>query len=164
MRSTWAPKGCTPILKTAFNWKRLSAIGALALSPDLRRVRTFLSLRPGNVQASTVVEFLRSLRRHLRAAVLLVWDQFPVHRSRILKQYLARQRHWLQVEWLPAYAPELNPLEYLWSYLDRTALANFLPDDLEQLASQVQRAKRRLRRDPDLAFAFLKHSRLYPEL
>jgi transposase len=148
----------------AFNWKRLSVIGALAVALDLSRVRTFLSPRLGNVDGPAVIAFLRSLRRHVRTPVLLVWDRLGAHSSRATRHYLARQRHWLEVEPLPPYTPELNPVEYLWSYLDRTGLANFAPDDLGELAAQVQRAIRRVRRKPDLAFAFLKHCGLYPEL
>jgi transposase len=161
---TWAPKGCTPILRMAYNWKRLSVTGALAVAPDLSRVRTFLSPKPGSVDGPTVIAFLRSVRRLLRAPVLLVWDRLPAHVSGLVKNYLTRQRHWLDVEWLPPYAPELNPVEYLWSYLDGTDLANFAPDDLRQLERQVRRGIRRVRRKDDLALAFLKHSGLYPEL
>lgn len=161
---TWSPKGCTPILRRAYNWKRLSAAGALAVSPDLRRVRTFLSLQPGNVNGPTVIAFLRSVRRLLRAPVLLVWDHLPAHVSGLVKDYLRRQRPWLEVEWLPSYAPELNPVEYIWSYLDGTELATFAPDNLAQLEAQVRRGVRRVRRKNDLGFSFLKHSGLYPEL
>ncbi len=161
---TWAPKGCTPVLRMPYNWKRLSASGALAVSPDLRRVRSFLSLKSGSVNSATVIAFLRAVRRLLREPVLLVWDRLKAHTSRHIQDWIARQRHWLRVEWLPAYAPELNPVEYIWSYLDKTDLANFAPDTLAQLEVQVRRGVRRMRRKDDLAFAFLKHSKLYPEL
>ena len=161
---TWAPRGQTPIVRMAFNWKRLSVIGALAVAPDLSRVRIFLSPRPGSVDGSAVIVFLRSLRRHVHAPVLLVWDRLPAHVSRRCRDWIAGQRRWLEVEWLPPYAPELNPVEYLWSHLDATHLANFAPDDLCQLEAQVRRGIRRVRRTYDLAFAFLKHSGLYPEL
>jgi transposase len=135
-------------------------------------VRTFLSPRPGHVDAPAVIAFpsaslragLRSLHRHVHAPVLLVWDRLPAHVSRLTRDWIASQRHWLQVEWLPPYAPELNPVEYLWSYLDRTDLANFAPDHLGELEAQVRRGIRRVRRKDDLPFAFLKHSGLYPEL
>ena len=161
---TWAPRGRTPTLRSAFNWHRLSVIGALAVSPDLQRVRTFLSWRPGSVDHARVIAFLRSLRRHLRVQVLLVWDRLSAHIATPTRKYLESQRHWLDVEWLPTYAPELNPQEYLWGYLEGTDLANFAPDDLAQLAAQVKRTARRVRRRADLPFAFLKHSGLYPGL
>ena len=59
-------------------------------------------------------------------------------------------------------APELNPVEYLWSHLDATHLASFAPDDLAQLEAQVRRGIRQVRRTDDLVLAFLKHSGLYP--
>lgn len=161
---TWAPRGHTPILRLPFNWKRLSVIGALAVAPDVSRVRTFLSFKPGSVDGPTVIAFLRSLRRHVQAPVLLVWDRLPAHVSRLTRDWIASQRHWLAVEWLPPYAPELNPVEYLWAALDATHLANFVPDDLAELEARVRRGVRQVRRRDDLAFAFLKHSGLYPEL
>lgn len=146
------------------NWKRLSVIGALAVAPDLSRVHTFLSPQPGLIKGPQVVAFLRSLRRHLTAPVLLVWDRLPAHVKRTTRDWVADQRHWLQIEWLPPYAPELNPVEYLWSHLDATALANFAPDELAELEAQARRGIRQVRRKDDLAFSFLKHSGLYPEL
>jgi transposase len=98
--------------KTA--WHRNSAaLGPVAVTSDLHRVRTFLSLQPGSVDGHAVIAFSRSLRRHLRAPVLLVWDRLPAHLSRLCKDYLTGQRHWLDIEWLPPYAPELNPEEGL---------------------------------------------------
>jgi len=147
-----------------FNWERLSVIGALAVAPDLSRVRTFVSFQPGSVDGPSVVAFLRSLRRHIHAPVLLVWDRLPAHMKRTTRDWIADQRRWLAIEWLPPYAPELNPVEYLWGHLDATYLANFAPDDLAELQAQVRRGVRQVRRKDDLAFAFLKHSGLYPEL
>ncbi len=161
---TWAPRGHTPILRMPFNWKRLSVTGALAVAPDLSRVRTLLSPKPGSVDGPTTVAFLRSVRRHVPAPVLLVWDRLPAHVSRLTRDWIATQHHWLEVEWLPPYAPELNPVEYLWGHLDATYLANFVPDELAALEAQVHRGVRHVRRRDDLAFAFLKHSGLYPEL
>jgi len=162
VRRTWWPKGVTPVLRTPFNWKRLSGIAAIALSPDRRRVRTFLSLHPGSVRAEQVVGFLCSLRRHLPGKVLLVWDRLGAHRSRQTKLHLAKQEAWLEAEWLPAYAPELNPVEYLWNCLKASA-ANSCPDGLSAIAGEVKRRLRRAR-EMDLAWSFLKHSGLYPSL
>jgi hypothetical protein len=164
VRRTWSPKGKTPVLRAPVNWQQVSAIGALALSPDRSQVRTFLSLHPGPIRAPQVIDFLRSLRRHLRGPVLLVWDRLGAHRARLTRDWRASQRHWLTVEWLPAYAPELNPVESLWWHPDATQLANLVPDDLAQLETHVRRRIRQVRRKDRLALAFLKHSGLYPEL
>jgi transposase len=61
---------------------------------------------------------LEELHTHLAGQkVTLLWDGLPSHRSKKMKTYLASQRRWLVVERLPAYAPELNPVEKLWANL-----------------------------------------------
>ena len=160
MRRTWSPRGQTPVLKEHLTWNNLSAIGALGFRPSHPRLRLFLSLRPKAVNREAVIAFLRSLRRHVRGPVLLIWDGLPVHRSKDVQAYLKRQAHWLTVERLPGYAPELNPLEDLWANFDACELANFVPDDLDQLARQVRRGLRRVRRRQELPWGFLRHTRL----
>jgi len=164
VRRTWSRKGKTPVLRAPVNWQQLSAIGALALSPDRTRVRTFLSLHPGPIRAPQVIAFLRSLRRHLRGPVLLVWDRLGAHRARLTSQWRASQHHWLQVEWLPPYAPEFNPVEYLWAYLKAGDSANFCALDLADLTAHLSRRLRRLRNRDHLPWSFLKHSGLYPSI
>jgi len=164
VRRTWAPKGQTPVLRAPVNWQQLSAIGALALSPDRSQVRTFLSLHPGPIRAPQVIDFLRSLRRHLRAPVLLVWDRLGAHRAHLTRDWRARQGHWLSVEWLPGYAPELNPVECLWAYLKGGDSANFCALDLTDLTLHLGRRMRRARAQDQLPWSFLEHSGLYPFL
>ena len=136
----------------------------VAYRPLTDRVRVLFSLGPGNVDSNWVMRGVRSLRRHVRGPVLLLWDGLPAHISGLTRRYLARQRHWLQVERLPSYAPELNPVEALWANLSARELANLCPETLDELAAHVHRGVRRIRRHPDLGYAFLKHSTLFPEL
>jgi transposase len=68
---------------------------------------------------------LAELRRFLSGGkATLLWDGLAAHRSRAMQAWLNTQRHWLVVERLPAYAPELNPTEGLWEWLKGTELAN----------------------------------------
>lgn len=164
VRRTWAPRGHTPVLKQPFNWKRLSAIGMIAYRPISEKARVLFSLGPGNVDSNWVMRGVRSLRQHLRGPVILLWDGLSAHLSGRTRRYLERQRHWLQVERLPCYAPELNPVEAMWANLSARELANLCPETLGELALHVQRGVRRIRRHPDLGHAFLKHSDLFPEL
>lgn len=108
-----------------------------------------------------MVRFLHAWRRHVRGRVVLLWDRLPAHRSRYTAQALARQRSWLTVEWLPAYAPELNPLEQLWSHVDAIALANTPAEDLGVLRRQVRNGLQRVRRRPRVGRAFLQHTGLF---
>jgi transposase len=163
VRRTWAPRGKTPVLKQPFNWKRLSAIGMIAYRPASDAVRVLFSLGPGNVDSDWVLRGLRSLRRHLSGAVILLWDGLPAHRSAHTQRHLEAQHHWLQVERLPAYAPELNPVEAMWANLSARELANLCPETLAELATHVQRGVRRIRPHPTLGCAFLRHSGLFPQ-
>ena len=63
-----------------------------------------------------MVGFLKALHRQLPGKILLLWDGAPIHRSREVTAFVQTQSAWLCVERLPAYAPELNPVEYLWGY------------------------------------------------
>jgi hypothetical protein len=160
VRRTWGRKGQTPVLREHVTWNRFSAIGALGYHPQRGQVRLFLSLRPQAIRGEDIVGFLRSLRRHVRDPVILIWDNLPVHRSQVVRDYLKAQRKWLTVKWLPAYAPELNPLEDVWANLDGRELANFVPDQMDQLERQVAKGARRIRRHDHLLRGFLEHAGL----
>jgi len=160
VRRTWAPRGQTPLLREHFNWKRLSAIGAIVWRPDEARTRLFLSLCPGSVDSDKAVAFLQNLRRHVRGKVALLWDGLPAHRSGKVKQHIASQDHWLMVERLPAYAPELNPVEALWSAINAKATANYSPDTIDELDAQLTSAVRLLRRKAHTGLNFVKHAGL----
>jgi transposase len=146
------------------DWKRLSAIGIVSYAPRTGQAGIFYSLRPGNVDSDWVISIVRCLRRHIRSRVVLLWDGLPAHRSAETTAFLETQGAWLQVEPLPAYAPEFNPVEPMWANLSARELANLCPETLGELEHHVRRGVRRIRRDCHLGLAFLKHSGLFPEL
>ena len=77
---------------------------------DGDRSRLFFQTRKGSYNTESLIAFLEDLRRELRGKkVILVWDGLPAHKSRAMQDYLHAQRHWLTVERLPGYAPDLNP-------------------------------------------------------
>ena len=162
IRRTWAPRGQTPILVVPFNWKRLAAIASLITTSAGRRVGLCLRLMPGTVDKWRVRKYLRELKRHVhRRRTILLWDRLPAHRSAEVQAYLRRQRDWLTMEYLPTYAPELNPVEYLWAHLSGTDLANLSADNLKEVRRQVRKAASRVRQRVPLGRAFLKHSGLF---
>ncbi len=161
VRRTWAPRGKTPILIHAFNWKKMSISAALGYRWDGRRCRLYFQLRAGSYDAPSLIAFLKELKRHMRGKkVILIWDGLPAHRSRIMIAYLLSQRAWLTVERLPGYAPDLNPVETLWGNVKGRELANLCAVDLGEAASAMRRGLSRVRRGQSLPFAFLKHAGL----
>ena len=164
MRRTWAPRGCTPALIHNVNWNRVSTIGVLVCSPAGRRVQLRLSVRPGSIKSADIVTFLKALRREFRRRqIVLIWDRLPGHRSRETRAYLdtASTEGWLHVEWFPPYAPELNPVEYVWGHLDNGLMANYAPPTVEEIAGRVRKGACQMRHRPPLLRSFLKASKLF---
>ena len=95
--------------------------------------------------------------------MLLIWDGLPSHRSRRMRDWVASQRHWLSVEPLPGYAPELNPIEQVWGNLKSKELANLCSDTIGDVADIAEDGLDRIGSDASLCFAFLHHCglRLY---
>jgi len=115
----------------------------------------------GNYDTDSLIQLLGELRRFLGGEkATLLWDGLPAHRSRAMRAWLNRQRCWLVVERLPAYAPDLNPVEGLWSSLKTVELANLTPPTLAEVIDQAHRGIERVRRTPHLAYSFLRRTGL----
>ena len=126
---TWALKGQTPIIQFHFNWNHVSVIAGLT------RTNCLFRLHEGSIKKEQIVEFLKALKAHLKQPLLVIWDGLKAHRSRLVREYLNTLDGHIQTAFLPAYAPDLNPVEYLWAWLKlkRHALANNCPNDLSEL-------------------------------
>lgn len=146
------------MLQYHFNWKTLSAIAGVTWW------NFYFRLFPGTIRSPQVVTFLRHLLRHLPGKVLVIWDGLRAHRSRVVQAFVDTQRGRLQVECLPAYAPELNPVEYLWGYWKHHALPNFCPTTFGELSWHARQALRRMRRRPTLVTAFWKQADLFEDV
>jgi transposase len=160
VRATWAPRGHTPVLRHPFNWKRLSLAGALAYEPDGSDAHLVFELRPGAYNDEMLIEFLSEVNNIEHRAVVLIWDGLPAHRSRRMREWLQSQSHWLAVERLPGYAPELNPLEQAWGNLKSQELANLCSDTIDEVAGIAEDGLDRIGTDANLCLAFLRHSGL----
>ena len=101
-----------------------------------------------------MVAFLTHLLRHLPGKLLVIWDKATTHRSKIVRDFVASQSTRLELEFLLGYAPELNPVEYLWGHWKQHELPNLCPQDFWQLSEQARKALRRMRRRPRLVTAF----------
>lgn len=154
---TWAPRGQTPVLQFHFNWKTLSVMAGITWW------NFYFRLFPGSIKAPQIIEFLTHLMRHLRRPLLVIWDGLPGHRSHDVRDFVRAQGDRLTLEFLPGYAPELNPVEYIWSYLKQHELPNLCPRELWQLSDAARGALRRMRRRPTLVRAFWKQADLFDD-
>jgi DDE superfamily endonuclease len=100
------------VLQYHFNWKTLSAVAGITFW------NFYFRLFAGAIRSPQVIEFLGHLLRHLGGKLLIVWDGLPAHRSRAVWEFVRQQRGRIWLEFLPAYAPELNPTEYIWGHFE----------------------------------------------
>jgi transposase len=107
------------------------------------------------------LRFLKELKVHMNGRKLLLFvDGLPAHRSKEVREYVCKEKDWLRIERLPSYAPELNPIEYLWGAMKKKHLGNARTRGLHALARMVKGAKRKMN-DTKLLRGFLKASALF---
>ncbi|MHC4331730.1 MAG: IS630 family transposase [Planctomycetota bacterium] len=156
VRRTWGLRGQTPIMRQRTrHHRRVSAIGGLSISPKRHRLGWYLHFHlDRSIRQEQVIDFLRDLLAHLNGPIIVVWDRLAAHRSRMLRLWLRRCRR-LHLEYLPGYAPELNPNEYGWAYLKGNPLANYCPNDVEQLHARVVLTTRKVASQQSLLRSFV---------
>lgn len=160
VRRTWAPKGQTPVQKSWDRHDRVSVMTALTVSPQKKRLNVHWNSQTQNIRAEHLVRFFRSLRRAIRRKWVLILDRWSVHKSRTVRQYLERHQRTIRVEWLPAYAPELNPAEQVWNHSKYSDLANFIPANREDLHQHVDASIADQRQQSHLLRSFFKTAQL----
>ncbi len=139
---------------------KVSVIGALTLSPKQQRLGLyFSSLINDYFDHTAVAWFVRELLKHLRGPVIIVWDRGPMHQGPAIRQLLQDFPR-LQFEQLPAYAPDLNPVECVWSYLKWGRLSNYAAPDSKTLEATVFSELHCLRTDQDKLRGFWQGSEL----
>ena len=151
---TWAPKGQTPVLQYSFNWKQLSVVAGITYW------RFYFRLFPGTIKGPQIVEFLKALRAQIKRKLLIVWDGLGVHKSHLVREYVESLNGKIQIEFLPAYAPELNPTEYIWGHLKQHEMANLCVKRFAELTPFARNRLRSMQRRPTLIRAFWQQAEL----
>ena len=165
VRRSWAPRGHTPYLfHRTQSHKKVSAIAALCVSPERDRVQLYFRLHPdANINATYVLDFLKNLSQQLKCPMVLIWDRFMAHKANKVQSYI-RGSKTLHSEFLPPYAPELNPVENVWGYMKRNPMANDAPYDLLSLTKKARRHGFSLQKKQNLIRSFVKHTPLFLRL
>ena len=159
VRRTWSPRGETPIIKSWDRHDRLSAISALTIPPLRRRLGLHFDVQDRNVRWPDVCRFLTSLLSKLRRPLTVVLDRLSAHRG-AASRLKARFGDRIEFEWLPAYAPELNPVEHVWGHTKYGDLANYVPEDIDALKGELIDSLERKRGNGDLLRSFFRQAEL----
>jgi transposase len=169
VQRTWAPVGETPCLvHRARHARKVSAIGAITLSPQRRRLSAYVRLHPEeSIRSRQVLSFLQQLRRQVRGPLIVIWDNLQAHRSKLVKKWAERRGN-VFLERLPGYAPDLNAVESLWSHAKCHRLANYCPADVSELHAHAASTFVEYKTDQRLLGGFVQHTglpiRLRPRL
>ena len=137
VRRSWAPKGERPVMYCWDRHDRLSVIAGLTLSSRRRRIGLYFAIHEHNVKTPQVEAFIRRVQRQVGKPLIVVMDRLAAHRSAARK--LERDMRF-SMEWLPGYAPDLNPVEGLWSKTKYGDLANYVPEDVLDLEIEAELA------------------------
>ncbi|MVN89487.1 IS630 family transposase, partial [Deinococcus sp. HMF7620] len=138
-RRTWSTKGVTPLVTMPANWDKLSTIGAITSDG-----RFFQNTKAGAIKHGDVVQFLQHLLRHVTGEIVVVLDNAAIHRAKAVQAFVASHKR-LSLEYLPPYAPELNPIELIWAYVKRNVLGNFCARTVGVLKQKLVGAWQRVR-------------------
>ncbi len=138
----WAKKGADLRIPAPGQSAKVAMLGVLDWGRRKLIVRTSRTKRSADFIA-LLEEVDRRYGPKLGVAlkpIVLVLDNGPIHTSRMSRAALAQRAHWLTVEWLPKYAPELNDIEGVWRDLKRHHLAHQTPSGPEELDRAIQEA------------------------
>jgi hypothetical protein len=155
---TWARRGHTPVIRVRGGGTGHVSVAGLACYRPGHRSRLIYRLRQyrgrkGETKAFTWAEYRDLLiAAHYQLPggnIVLVWDNLPVHLRAELRAFAAAQG-WLRVFQLPSYAPDLNPMEGIWSVIKGGVLANLAVASFSHLLRVIRHGLKKIQYQPGL--------------
>jgi transposase len=142
--TTWAPKGCTPVVRSTGARFGLNLISAVSAQGELRFMVT-----NGRVGARVFVDFLKRLLHNTDRPIFLIVDGHPAHKAALVKQFVATTKGQLRLFLLPPYSPELNPDERVWNDLKNNSVGRKMITSPAELKRDVISHLRFIQKSPD---------------
>ena len=157
---TWGRRGRTPVIPVSGKGSgRVSVAGLVCVRPGDRSRLIYRVLvhrgRKGERRSFAETDYaalLDAAHQQLGGSITVIWDNLNTHVSAAMRALIA-SRDWLRVIRLPAYAPDLNPVESVWSHLKRS-LGNLAVQGIDDLAAIVKNRLKRIQYRPELTDAF----------
>jgi len=130
---TWGLRGHTPEVPTSGRRQSVNAISAVTVRGDF-----WYEIYPERLNGLRFVDLLTHFMRGRKSPVFLIVDGHPAHTANVVAQYVQRLAGRLELHFLPGYAPELNPDEFVWNHLKRQGVSKTPLRRDESLRSRVQ--------------------------
>jgi len=146
---TYGLKGHTPVVVTSGQRQSLNVISAVNARGEFWAV-TYT----GKLNAESFVCFLQNFMARQRGPVFLVVDGHPAHKANTVKQYLQSLKGRLELHFLPPYAPDLNPDEFVWSYMKNNGVSKKPLKQNESLQTRINQDLNRIRNNRKLVRSF----------
>ena len=146
---SWAPRGETPVVARTAKRVTRSMIAAVSNRGLMR-----FMLHEGALNADLFLDFLRRLVRDAGRKVILVVDNLKVHKAGKVRAWVEGHRHEIELVYLPSYAPDHNPSEYLNNELKQKLRQQPQPDTKEELIDSARSVLRAIQRSPERVRAY----------
>lgn len=151
----YAPAGQTPILPTPARWIKLSMISAIT-----NKGEACFEIVEGTVNSERFIEFLVRLIQEARTKVFLIVDNLRVHHAKVVTEWLEENKESIEVFYLPPYAPESNPDEYLNNDFKFTLRKTPPSQNKESLLEKATNFMKRLQETPSHVAAYFRHPKV----
>jgi transposase len=162
VRRTWSKRGVTPVIRSTGSWKNISATGIIATDDKMEKVKALCTFTKGTVYKEDTLRTLQHLLCHIKGSIALFWDGLAQHRAKMVQEFLHTHKdRFVMVERFPAYAPELNPQEYVWASSKTKDMANFCPEESGDLERQAKKSIKRIQNSPQILRGVLLKSGLF---
>ena len=156
---TWCEVGKPIVLRETYSRQSQTGLGMITLTPIQRRLEFRFTMFSGAINTEDMIFFLTMVRRYYGKQVMIIFDRLPAH---IAAQSYFERVHpdWFLFEYLPAYSPELNPVEQCWQYMKNVSMPNFVPICAECLETKAFQGAQEINNDPKLLPEFFHHAKL----
>jgi transposase len=162
--TTWGPVGQTPVVVTTGQRKSVNMVSAITPRGEMR-----FRVQEGTMNAGRFIEFLKALLDSVEGKIFLIVDGHPAHKANKVKEFTENEAR-LELFFLPAYSPQLNPDEWVWKNVKNDRIGRGVIMNAADLKAKAVSALRRLQklpalvrgffRDPSLAYILELHKKM----
>lgn len=146
---TYGLKGHTPVVVTSGQRQSINVISAVTARGEF-----WAATYTGKLNAEAFVAFLKNFMKGRRGKAFLVVDGHPAHKANIVKQYVQSLKGRLELHFLPPYAPDLNPDEFVWSHMKTNGVSKKPLKKNESMRKRVEEDIANIQGNPGLVRSF----------